>query len=327
MHVMNPMQKSKHNYTKQLKCPWILKPFSPLIKSFVKRIVYFRLRSLPLSYYQAEWWANVCKEWPAIFNEPFIYKKKLPAGMLMELGIVDIQQRMLLTQGKYEVEVEKLLRHYLKKGDVFLDIGANIGYFSLMASGLVGDSGKVVACEPSIRALARLTANLCINQCSNVILFSIGSGEIKAIETLFLASEGNIGMSSLRSIKSVSTERIPIMRVDDLLESYNVTPKVVKIDVEGGELSTLKGMKNILEDHHPIVICELCEEYLQGFGVCMKDVLEWMEALGYRGYLVEDKGSLKAHPVFSYSTTFPSSYENFAFTIEEPEFAVNIHDL
>lgn len=181
---------------RQIKCPWILKPFAPLVKRFIKKSIYFRLRTLPLSYQQAEWWANICKQWPAIFNEPFKCKKKLPSGMLMELGIVDIHHRILLTQGKYEVEVEKLLRYYLKKGDVFLDIGANIGYFTLIASGIVGDSGKVVACEPSKRALARLTANLCINQCSNVILFSIGSGEISSIQTLFLASEGNIGMST-----------------------------------------------------------------------------------------------------------------------------------
>lgn len=313
---------------RQIKCPWILKPFAPMVKRFIKKSIYFRLRTLPLSYQQAEWWANVCKQWPAIFNEPFCVKRTISSGLLMELGIIDVVQRTLLTEGKWDVDVEKLLRHYLKEGGVFLDIGANIGYFSLLASSLVGSSGKVIAIEPSLRALEIFTRNLRLNNYSNITLFSIGAGDISELKSLYLTTPNNIGASTLRKIEHpVGKENIPVMRVGDLLETYNISPKVVKIDVEGAEFSVLKGMENILKEHHPVVICELVEEYLQGFGVCMKDVLEWMEALGYRGYLVKDKGNLKGHPVFSYSTTFSSSYENFVFTIEELEFAVNIHDL
>lgn len=308
----------------QLKVPWILKPFSPLIKSLVKRIIYFRLRFLPLSYQQAEWWANVCKQWPAIFNEPFCVKRKIGPGLLMELGIIDAIQRTLLTQGKWDADVEKILQKYLNRGDIFLDIGANIGYFSLLASGLVGKSGKVIAFEPSLRALEKLTTNLRLNRCQNVILFSIGAGEFCSLKTLYLTTQNNIGGTTLRSIgHSVGEEIIPVMQVGDILETISAIPKVVKIDVEGAELSTLKGMKNILEEHHPVVICELVEEFLQGFSVCMKDVLVWMEALGYSGYLVEeDKDALIGHPISSFSTEFPSSEVNIVFTKERPKFPV-----
>ena len=106
-----------------------------------------------------------------------------------------------------------------------------IGYFSLMASKLVGETGRVVSFEPSARALSKLTAHLCLNQCGNVTVCSHAMGESAGSERLNWAPSSNIGGSSIaRGIPSQGySELVAVRRLDDVCREMQLTPSFVKV--------------------------------------------------------------------------------------------------
>ncbi|MCA9051195.1 MAG: FkbM family methyltransferase, partial [Planctomycetaceae bacterium] len=161
----------------------------------------------------------------------------------MNLGIVDVIERTLLTTGQWDPIVEHVLRSCLKRGDTFLDVGANIGYFSLLASQLIGDEGWVVSFEPSARALSKLTRHLCLNQCDNVTVCSQAMGQSSGTAVLNWAPSSNIGGSTLNRARPSQgySERVAVRALDDVCREMDLVPSVIKLDVEGFELFALRG--------------------------------------------------------------------------------------
>jgi FkbM family methyltransferase len=264
--------------------PWLISPLPGFVKWMVRAAVRRRLQWLPLSEAQAEWWARQVKRLPGLFNDAhFRSVKDVSPGIRMDLGIVDIIERRLRTTGSWDSGVADALRRSLKPSDTFLDIGANVGYFTLMGSELVGPQGLVLAFEPSIRAIARLARNLQLSRSSNVLLFSFAAGETRAIERLCQATPSNVGASALRgdAIRR-RTEMVPVVPLDDMLAGLNVRPTVVKLDVEGFELFALRGMRRTLAECQPTVVCELTDAFLRRHGSSAQELLQFMEGLGYR---------------------------------------------
>lgn len=293
-------------------------------KAAIRSAVKARLQALPLSLQTAEWYADRIKSWPGIFSEMnFQTRRTLPAGMMMDLGIVDVIERTLLTTGEWDPIVENVLRSCLKPGDTFLDVGANIGYFSLLASQLVGDAGTVVSFEPSARALSRLTGHLCLNQCRNVTVCSQAMGESTGTETLNWAPSSNIGGSTIaRGIPANGySEQIAVRRLDDVCRDMSLKPSVIKLDVEGFELFALRGAEQTLRTHHPVVVCELTNQFLTDHGHSGSDMLHFMSSLGYDAWLVtlKEDGRLAAEPCRSDQT--PRDQAEVLFAVRPPEFA------
>ena len=286
-----------------------------LVKSVLRHIIYFRLKRLPLSMAEAEYWADKFKRWPAIFGER-LYRKKVEVnpGVYIWAGLIDVIQRNLIVHAQWDPKILRTLKMYLKPGATFLDIGANIGYFTLIASSLVGRSGTVVAFEPSLRAIELLSANLRLNQVQNVVIYSIAVGKESALGTFYQATPNNIGASSLCQLASaVGIERVPVYRLDDLLEPMGFRPDVVKIDVEGFELDVIRGMEVLLRRSRPVVLCEVTVEWIINRGQDPNDMLKLMEDLGYSTFVIREGAEITFERLKEISSTATDFKEEILF--------------
>ena len=162
--------------------------------------------------------------------------------------------------GKVEPEVQRALRQCLRPGGVFFDLGASVGFFTVLGAHLVGDSGFVAAFEPEPASFAAVQRNLRLNDLRNVLLMqkavssSPGEGVLDAQNP---ATAHLVNGSLTPSGKPV---RVEVTSVDAFVTEHpELVPSAVKVDVEGHEAAVLLGMARTLDEHRPIVIVELHE--------------------------------------------------------------------
>lgn len=261
----------------------------------VRRLLYARLGLLSLNEEQARYWAETMKRWPGIFDvEPFRRVRELPGGLHMELGLIDVVERTLSVTGKWDEPILRAMTQYVLPASTFVDIGANIGYFTLQASRLAGPSGLVLALEPSYVNLPKLCDNVRRNAAGNVLICSAAAGRDHAMPSIQFPTFNNAGAASLRPMSSVSSNRVLQLPLDDLIEQYGLQPDVVKLDIEGFELEALRGMTRTLQRFGPVVICELTDSFLREIGQSARELLEFMEQLGYEATLLTSGSAFKA---------------------------------
>ena len=176
--------------------------------------------------------------------------------------------------GHVEPEVQAVLAELLGPGDAFYDVGANIGYFTVIGARLVGPEGHVVAVEPQPEALLRLRHNLALNGFDNVTLIEAAVGDEEGESDLVVSPEGILEWAALASSPE---PELPTIRVGvttlDKLRGELPAPKLVKLDVEGAEGRALAGMRQTLRRDRPSVVCEV--------HVSPDDVRGRLEAEGY----------------------------------------------
>lgn len=253
----------------------------------IRQTVDCRLNRLPLSAATAEWYADRIRKYPAILGDLNGRRNvQFPIGITMNVGIVDVIERSLLTTGTWDLIVQKCLQQLLTAGDTFLDVGANIGYFSMLASKIVGEAGTVVSFEPSARALTRLTLHACMNRCRNLLVCSHAVGEVAERAALNWANATNIGGSTINRGSGAHVEAIVVRRLDDVCQELSLRPRLMKMDIEGFELFALKGAIQMLQQHHPDVICELTGAFLRDHGQSSESLVRFMEELNYRAFLL-----------------------------------------
>lgn len=144
--------------------------------------------------------------------------------------------------GSYEMDKQQLFAQHVKPGDVVLDIGANVGFYTLLSSELVGSGGKVVAFEPVPRNLKFLHEHIKVNALGNVEVIEAAVGEAPG-EITFDDTSG----SATGKISTSGRLKVPLVSVDDLLAKGRIRrPTVLKIDVEGAEAMVLRGARGAL---------------------------------------------------------------------------------
>jgi len=150
--------------------------------------------------------------------------------------------------GTYELEKQKLFGKIVKKGDVVYDVGAHVGFYTLLAAELVGPNGKVFAFEPLPRNIFYLKKHIKINKCNNVEIIEAAVSD-KEGETNFLESE-----STTSRLDQKGSLKVKTVSLDNLWREGKVLPPdLIKIDVEGAELEVLKGAKDLIETKKPTI--------------------------------------------------------------------------
>lgn len=136
----------------------------------------------------------------------------------------------------------------IKEGDIVLDIGANIGYYALLESRLVGNSGKVYAIEPVSRNLEILKKNIKLNDCRNIQVFHLAIGDKNTKSKIYVSgTDFNLcSMSRNPDMNIIGEETVDVITVDSFLEGRDA-PQLIRMDVEGYECNILKGMKNTVK--------------------------------------------------------------------------------
>lgn len=260
----------------------MIRQIKAMVRGAVRRVVSARLRWLPLSEQQADDWADFIRRWPAIFSDqPFMVKRTLGPGFSMKLGLVDVIERNLLVHGQWDESVARVLMDAVGPGATVVDVGANIGYFSLLAASRVGPAGQVLSIEPTQRNLGRLCEHLWMNQCSQVAVLSVAAGRRTDWASINFPTYNNAGAATLRPMSTVQSQRAMVVALDDVFERHGLVPDFIKIDVEGFELEALRGMERTLQGHGPVVVCELTDAFLREVGQSATELVQFMEGLGY----------------------------------------------
>ena len=184
----------------------------------------------------------------------------------------------------------KLFNDIIKNGEILLDVGANIGYFTLLMAKLSGPSGKVFSFEPEDKNFKILEKNVKINNYHNVVLEKKGVSDRNGINKFFLSSK-NTGMHSLQKIRDdVKEVKIDVIRLDDYFSALDLAEKIslIKIDVEGAEFQVLNGMKTILKNKNLKLLIEFIPEHLKKHGTNPGDVLKILEDNNFKIYQINE---------------------------------------
>lgn len=191
----------------------------------------------------------------------------------------------------YEPEVTAAMFNILKLGSSFIDVGAHIGWFTLIASRLVGEQGCVFAFEPDRDNFSRLLDHLRLNDCSNVIPIHSAVSETSGVKTFHINSDNDGGHAlydpgthPFNGRTRVEQKCIPVMAMalDSTLLPIQGHFDLLKIDTEGAELHVLRGSKSLLERQAiKHVIAEVNKHGLEQMGSTESELIGFMKGFGY----------------------------------------------
>jgi FkbM family methyltransferase len=176
--------------------------------------------------------------------------------------LLDMQTEKDFWLGTYEPEMQSALGELIKPGMTVYDVGANVGYVTLMLGRLVGMKGKVFAFEALPDNVERLHRNVELNDYIDRVTIFPGAVGTSAGEVKFLVhSSGGMGKaagSAGRDEQYLREIIVPGISLDEFVYTQgNPHPQAVKMDIEGGEVMALPGMRRLLVEAHPLMLMEL----------------------------------------------------------------------
>ncbi|MFQ5874588.1 MAG: FkbM family methyltransferase [Dehalococcoidia bacterium] len=210
---------------------------------------------------------------------------RLHTGQSLKVDLSSSVGRSIWLRGVYEAEVEACIRRTLKPGDAFIDVGAHVGYFSIIAAGIVGETGEVHCFEPNGKVLELLKASIVRNGLRRVYAhpWALWSRS----EMLALAVQKDSGFSyvlpvelngarSLLEIEKTTT-------LDEYVSSFVERPvRLVKVDVEGAEHHVLSGMERLMRTQSPQLIIEAQDWSLSRYGHGLDDLFGLLQERDYQ---------------------------------------------
>ncbi len=168
--------------------------------------------------------------------------------LVMDLDLTDFVQRSIYLDPSYDADLQRVISDHLPEGGVFMDIGANVGFFTLLAARRVGKGGQVHAFEPEPRTYAALRRNIALNRLTNVTAWQLALSDTAGTATLFPHAGGNSGAASLRPLENSGPPvAVELDTYDRLAAERGLpVPSLIKIDVEGAETKVIRGMTQLL---------------------------------------------------------------------------------
>ncbi len=206
----------------------------------------------------------------------------------------------LLFDGVYEPETLRFLLSRLGPGSTFVDVGANIGAFTVPAAGKLGMTGRAVAIEASPQVLPYLEHNLRINGCSNVCLRCCAASDTDTPLPFYEAPADQFGMGSIGPQFLADPTLVPAATLDRILSEEHITEVgVVKVDVEGCEAAVFRGAARLLNGPRPpLVVFEFCDwAEARAPGAKVGDAQRLLREWGYSLWLLRDYGRRGARPL------------------------------
>jgi len=184
--------------------------------------------------------------------------------------------------GDYEPETTALIKRIVKEDWNIVDIGAQVGFFSVLASSLV-PKGNVYTFEPSPRWFKKLLNNT--KRYANIHVANVGvdsaSGEIE----FHVQSDG-----FYETHGDVETTKVKVVALDDYLKGIRID--LIKMDIEGAEARALRGMKTVLKENNPYIIMEVAPKVTDKVGLEAQDPLDYLASLGFKLFWINNDGSL-----------------------------------
>jgi len=223
-------------------------------------------------------------------------KVKTALGFKMLVNPYEFIGRHIFIEGNYEPDCTNLFISLIRPGDCVLDVGANIGYFTLLSSGLVGLGGQIHAFEASPQIMQTLDKNIKLNHVSNVVLHKEAVLDRLGVVEFYTGPEENLGLSSIQNIGhlyAVKTE-VPCVSIDYLMPTLPAV-RLVKIDVEGAEFLVTKGMHCLIERDKPYIILEFTDSLLRQMSCDALTFFEYLAKYNYSIYKICGNGIQVIH--------------------------------
>lgn len=213
--------------------------------------------------------------------------------------------------GENELPVQETLATLLREGDVFFDIGANVGFMAVVGACLVGQSGRVFAFEPVPSNVTVIRRNLMLNRFSQVEVVAKAVSDHSGCEELILAQYSGGAALAVADAPPDAMGSIDVLvtSVDDFIAGGAPAPHVVKIDVEGAEIQVLRGMTDTLQQHGPAVLFEIDGPDEQTLARRTSICRDFLESKGYRLSRLPDSYPMARWRVAHYIAHRPSVAE------------------
>ncbi|MDQ8154392.1 MAG: FkbM family methyltransferase [Gemmatimonadota bacterium] len=213
-----------------------------------------------------------------------------------------------LTEGRfYEEATSQLFASVLKPGDTFIDIGAHVGYFSMLAAALVGPEGEVVSFEPSPGNYRQLLEHIALNGFTNVLPFHLALGDREQVMPLHLNADNDgghalwdVGLHEANEKSRATPIIYPayVTRLDRVLQGRPIRSlKAIKLDIEGSEVLALRGSVESIARHQvPFIVAEVNRTGLELMGTSENELRALMTGLGYETWIIQE-GSGEVQPL------------------------------
>ena len=210
---------------------------------------------------------------------------KWDLSIVLDLLDFEIYQHTVpgISHGNSELRLQQML---LKRGDIFLDVGANHGTFTLHAARLVGEEGRAIAVEPQPRLAEALRRSKELNELRQVSVIEAAVSD-EAGQAMFSVPQGSSGVGSLfeahaRQASRASRISVATKTFAQIVEETGASRlSLVKIDVEGAELMVFRGARSVLLDQKPFLWFEVNPKALGLAGVTPASLLAFLSELGY----------------------------------------------
>jgi FkbM family methyltransferase len=238
---------------------------------------------------------------------------RLDKGFRMKLDLNDPEQLKVYFYGHYHERYEAgLVQRLLKDGGVFWDVGANVGYFTLVAATALANRGQIVAFEPGNNAYARLVENISLNPHGNIKTFQVAVSDREGEAVLHVSGDIADSSASLYPAGPAqgSGEVCRMVCLDHFRREENLSaPDLIKLDVEGAELAALKGARELMAATPPLLLVEMEEKNLRAAGASREAIRQFLAGYGYRAahlrkgrwYATADFQGVRGRNIFWYN--------------------------
>jgi FkbM family methyltransferase len=237
------------------------------MNNVVLRLAAFTARVLPMSVKQALYrWPPLAKATRGFLNlaaPEGIHEVTIAGGSLVGASfLIDMQTEKDLWLGTFEPELQRAVEAFIRPGMIAYDVGANIGYVTLMLTKAVGPQGRVLAFEPLPQNLERLKANLELNSVTDRVSVMRAAVGDRTGQTQFSVHEstgmGKVVGSAGRAEQYRETIDVDLIDLDTFVfDKGHPVPDLIKVDIEGGEVLALPGMMRVLTTNRPLLFLEL----------------------------------------------------------------------
>jgi FkbM family methyltransferase len=231
-------------------------------------------------------WKNWRRHWESQVGKDKRVEVEIQPGVNMHL-YSDSRISLDIYQGKFELQEQKFLNTFLKEGDIFIDIGANLGLFTLIAARCVGNKGSVYAFEPCSRTFKRLLENVELNHFANVSCYQLALSDHAGQREMTILSNGFDAWNSLThtSRNPFATQRVDCITWDDFSKQHGLLGSVtmLKIDVEGWEKNViLGGAEALSRKDAPLLQVEFSDATSRAAKITCKELYQTLLELGYQ---------------------------------------------
>lgn len=216
----------------------------------------------------------------------------VPVAGLDATFLVDIRSdilRRIVFTGSYEPDaIDAVRRNVHGRGDV-VDIGANVGIFTVLMARLVGGDGRVLAVEPTPAAARRLRHNVAANAVTDRVIVeecAMGAkpGSIRMSTVVGMEEYSRVGELVLPDTAGRESQHldVPLQTIDGLVVRHGLKPVFIKMDIEGSEMSALAGASTTLARFRPTILAEVDDRMLHQAGTSAASMIVFLESHGYR---------------------------------------------